>query len=585
MSCSRDWADRCQAAGGLVVGAHFPLPTPRSRPTSSSGRIDADRDADVRPGAGQPADPRVVPLPQLRLPAARPRRDGQDVGRGAARRDPDLRPDSTPTRPPTFEAWAAAVRAGRTFATSGPVLELAVDGHEPGDVIRCPAAGRRPARDPCPGARRPADRRLAWRSCVNGRVVAREDAARQLGCAWARDRSRSTAGAWIAARSRSEHEIRSAFATSDGRPYVAGLRRGRGSSAVRPDDAAAILAVIDGTARWIETMAAVARSGRSERGWSSGSPPAARRCASGMPHDGRMPDMKIALDPYMLRDRPFARGLPDRGRHRLRLDRAVAAARLHPVLHPSRGPTGPRWPSSGRRSSDTGMELASILPLYRWSSPDEDERQAAVRYWKRAIQLARRRRLHDDELRVQRPARAGGPERGAVLAVDGGAPADLRARGDPAQPRGPSGRLHRAQRAGGRPRPGDRLAARRLRLLRPAHVPPRRRHRRDDRRRRARPRPGPHRRRPQSSGLVRPALHRQPAGLDGPRPPASRHRPGRGRLRRLLRGASAVGFDGILTSCVFAWEERAVESSRFMFERIRHHLDAALGDAAANPAD
>ena len=28
-----------------------------------------------------------------------------------------------------------------------------------------------------------------------------------------------------------------------------------------------------------------------------------------------------------------------------------------------------------------------MLPLYRWAGPDEDERQAAVRYWKRAIQV------------------------------------------------------------------------------------------------------------------------------------------------------------------------------------------------------
>ena len=28
-----------------------------------------------------------------------------------------------------------------------------------------------------------------------------------------------------------------------------------------------------------------------------------------------------------------------------------------------------------------------MLPLYRWAGPDEDERQAAVRYWKRAIQI------------------------------------------------------------------------------------------------------------------------------------------------------------------------------------------------------
>ena len=34
-----------------------------------------------------------------------------------------------------------------------------------------------------------------------------------------------------------------------------------------------------------------------------------------------------------------------------------------------------------------GVQIASVLPLYRWSGPDEDERQAAVRYWKRAIQV------------------------------------------------------------------------------------------------------------------------------------------------------------------------------------------------------
>jgi len=33
------------------------------------------------------------------------------------------------------------------------------------------------------------------------------------------------------------------------------------------------------------------------------------------------------------------------------------------------------------------VEVASVLPLYRWSGPDEDERQAAVRYWKRAIEI------------------------------------------------------------------------------------------------------------------------------------------------------------------------------------------------------
>lgn len=36
---------------------------------------------------------------------------------------------------------------------------------------------------------------------------------------------------------------------------------------------------------------------------------------------------------------------------------------------------------------DAGIEIASTLPVLRWSGPDEDAREAAVRYWKRAIQI------------------------------------------------------------------------------------------------------------------------------------------------------------------------------------------------------
>jgi myo-inositol catabolism protein IolH len=40
----------------------------------------------------------------------------------------------------------------------------------------------------------------------------------------------------------------------------------------------------------------------------------------------------------------------------------------------------------GLRASN--VELTSMLVTYRWSSPLEDEREAAVRYWKRAIEIA-----------------------------------------------------------------------------------------------------------------------------------------------------------------------------------------------------
>src|SRR5690348_18333955 len=40
-----------------------------------------------------------------------------------------------------------------------------------------------------------------------------------------------------------------------------------------------------------------------------------------------------------------------------------------------------------RALNAAGVQVASVLPLYRWSGPDSGERQAAVRYWKRAIQI------------------------------------------------------------------------------------------------------------------------------------------------------------------------------------------------------
>ena len=36
---------------------------------------------------------------------------------------------------------------------------------------------------------------------------------------------------------------------------------------------------------------------------------------------------------------------------------------------------------------DAGVGIASVLPVQRWSGPDEDQRRAAVRSWKRLIQI------------------------------------------------------------------------------------------------------------------------------------------------------------------------------------------------------
>jgi myo-inositol catabolism protein IolH len=96
--------------------------------------------------------------------------------------------------------------------------------------------------------------------------------------------------------------------------------------------------------------------------------------------------MKIALDPYMLRATPLEE-LPG-----LVADLGYEYIELSPrddfmpfFLHPRADRA--KIQSFKKALDAAGVSIASNLPLYRWSGPDEDERQAAVRNWKRAIQI------------------------------------------------------------------------------------------------------------------------------------------------------------------------------------------------------
>jgi myo-inositol catabolism protein IolH len=99
--------------------------------------------------------------------------------------------------------------------------------------------------------------------------------------------------------------------------------------------------------------------------------------------------MKLALDPYMFRDVPLL-DLPA-----LVAELGYEWVELSPREDFTPFFTHPRVDDGTvdrLRSalSAAGVGVSSVLPLYRWSGPDEDERQAAVRYWKRAIEITAR---------------------------------------------------------------------------------------------------------------------------------------------------------------------------------------------------
>jgi hypothetical protein len=249
-----DWADRCHAEGGLVVAAHFPLPFAEVAADVVAGRIDAVEMQTFAPGLDNPSILEWYRFLNCgyRLPVlGGTDKMSAEMPLGAVRTYARLDPEATPT----FEAWSMAVRAGRTFATSGPVLELSVDGHEPGDVLSLPSSGgrleahvRARSAQPIIGA---------VELVVNGRVVARQEAPQPTEDLRLTTSIEVKAGAWIAARSLSDHEIHSAYLTSmaahTSPVYVDVVDR----PLFAAEDAEAILALIDGTVRWLETMASI----------------------------------------------------------------------------------------------------------------------------------------------------------------------------------------------------------------------------------------------------------------------------------------------------------------------------------------
>jgi myo-inositol catabolism protein IolH len=97
--------------------------------------------------------------------------------------------------------------------------------------------------------------------------------------------------------------------------------------------------------------------------------------------------MKIALDPYMHRHVPLLE-LPqfvaELGYEYIELSPRADFLDwwVNPRVYPE------RIRDFKKALRDSGVKLASLLPMYRWASPHQVERVAAMRYWKNAIRIA-----------------------------------------------------------------------------------------------------------------------------------------------------------------------------------------------------
>ena len=281
--------------------------------------------------------------------------------------------------------------------------------------------------------------------------------------------------------------------------------------------------------------------------------------------------MRIALDPYMLRTVSLSE-LPG-----LVADLGYEHIELSPredfipfFVHPR----ADKATIAGFKKAlaDAGVSVSSVLPLYKWSGPDENERQAAVRYWKRAIQVA-----VDLDCRIMNSEFNGRPE--AAAASEAQFWRSLEELLPVFEREGMQLRLE--------PHPDDFVenGHEALGLIRGIdnqlvsflYCAPHTFHQGGDMAETMR-----------DAGPLLTHLHiadsfdhRASSGLryilNPPGTPARIHQHldiGQGEVDWDLFFATLaeVGFDGIATVCVFAWEERAEESSLFNIDKIKEYV-------------
>ncbi|MCH8870115.1 MAG: CehA/McbA family metallohydrolase, partial [Chloroflexi bacterium] len=130
------WADAAHAQGGRVVIPHFPHPNGEPATLIATGRVDAVEM--IRHERFNHVEYYRYLNCGYRLPlVGGTDKMSNEVPVGLYRTYAYVPEDQEFN----YENWCAAVSAGRTFLSGGPLLELSVDGHQIGDTVRMSGAG------------------------------------------------------------------------------------------------------------------------------------------------------------------------------------------------------------------------------------------------------------------------------------------------------------------------------------------------------------------------------------------------------------------------------------------------------------
>ena len=137
-----DWATRCLQQGGLVVMPHGPNPQCERAADIVLGVVDAMEMMTFNPCDGQ-LNPYGIAdwYRYLNLGYRLPVVGGSDKMAAASQLGGVRTYTQLGEHEFTYDNWMAALRAGNTFVTVGPLAELTVEGRAPGAVLELPQGG------------------------------------------------------------------------------------------------------------------------------------------------------------------------------------------------------------------------------------------------------------------------------------------------------------------------------------------------------------------------------------------------------------------------------------------------------------
>jgi hypothetical protein len=255
-----DWCDENRSRGGLNIAVHYPHPTSELAAAIALGKVDA---AEIYLFNDDFNTMRIRDWYRAlncgyRLPGVGgtdKMSAGMPVGTGrtyAHIGDKEM----------NYDSWAEAVRGGRTFTTTGPLIEFRAEGRMPGSTIKIAGGGATIVCHAEVSSYIPIHR---VEIVFNGKVVASREApagARQLalnepvkvsGPGWLAARCVGRLGPYPGVRLGIQAHTSPVYVTApDSEHYV-------------PEAGAYMLKLIEGTRVWVDTLAAHAGTERAER--------------------------------------------------------------------------------------------------------------------------------------------------------------------------------------------------------------------------------------------------------------------------------------------------------------------------------